>query len=93
MLPAVAGDLTAARIVLAHTVVLVACSALPFFYGMGWIYLAGAVAGGAWFLRTSVRFARAPSRDTARTNFRASLGQLTVLLLAAMLDAAVATAV
>jgi protoheme IX farnesyltransferase len=92
MLPTVAGEGVAARVVLAHTVALVACSVVPAFYGMGWIYLAGALVGGAWFLRTSVRFARKPSRDTARLNFRASLAQLSLLLLGAMLDAAVMAA-
>ena len=89
MLPSVAGEATAARIVLAHTVALVACSVVPFFHGMGPVYLAGAVGGGAWFLVTSVRFARSPSRDTARRNFRASLAQLSLLLAGAMLDAVV----
>jgi protoheme IX farnesyltransferase len=88
MLPVVAGERTAARIVLAHTLLLVACSLVPVFYGMGWLYLAGAFTGGAWFVHTSVRFARSPSRETARLNFRASLGQLTLLLLGAMLDGA-----
>ncbi len=90
MLPAVTGEKTAARVVLAHTVVLVACSLLPAFYGMGWIYALGAVAGGGVFLAASVRFARDPSRDTARASFRASLTQLGVLLLAALLDRALA---
>ncbi len=92
MLPVVAGDKTAARIVLAHTVVLVACSLAPFFFGMGWLYLIGALIGGAWFLHASLRFAQSPSRDTARRSFRASLGQLSALLLAAMLESAVIAA-
>ena len=92
MLPAVAGEVRAARIVLAHTVLLVACSLVPAFQGMGWIYLAGALGGGLWFLHTSVRFALHPSRETARVNFRASLGQLGLLLVGTMLDGAVTSA-
>ncbi|MBT3333882.1 MAG: protoheme IX farnesyltransferase, partial [Rhodospirillaceae bacterium] len=42
MLPVVIGDGPAARVILAHTVALVALSLLPFFFGMGWLYLAGA---------------------------------------------------
>lgn len=88
MLPVVASDRTAALVVLAHTAVLVPCSVVPAFFGMGWIYLVGALAGGGWFLVTSVRFARQPCRSTARANFRASLVQLSLLLLGALLDSA-----
>ena len=87
MLPSVAPDHTCARLVFGHTVVLVACSLLPAFYGMGGIYLAGAVLGGGWFLYASFEFARAPSRSTALASFLASLGQLSLLLLGAILDA------
>ena len=89
MLPVVARDTTAARIVLAHTTVLVICSFIPFFYGMGWLYLIGASTGGAWFVYTSIQFSRHPSKSTAKRNFHASLAQLTLLLLCAMLDRAV----
>ena len=46
LLPAVASAQTTARVVFAHTVVLVACSLVPAFHGMGPWYLAGAIAGG-----------------------------------------------
>jgi len=90
MLPAVAGEAFTARVVLAHTAVLVPCSLVPAFLGMGWIYLAGALSGGAWFLLASARFAAAPSRTTARKSFLASLGQLGLLLLGALADRALA---
>jgi protoheme IX farnesyltransferase len=87
MLPVVVHDATAARIILAHTLALVSLSLLPFLYGLGWIYLLGAMTGGGWFAWTSVCLARNPSPAAAMRNFHASLMQLTVLLGAAILDA------
>ena len=87
MLPVVVGDERAAHIIFVSTVLLVATSLMPVFYGMGWIYFIGAASGGAYFLAKSVQLARAPSRTTAMSCFHASLMQLTLLLVAAMLDA------
>jgi protoheme IX farnesyltransferase len=90
MLPVVAGAHRAARIILAHTVVLVALSLLPVRFGLGWIYLLGAAIGGVFFLRASVRLARDPSPGAAMANFHASLLQLSLLLCAALLDVSLA---
>ncbi len=87
MLPSVVGESAAARIILAHTAVLVPLSLLPFVFGLGWIYLISAAIGGAWFLSRSVRLVLAPSVTTALANFKASLVQLTLLLVGATLDA------
>jgi protoheme IX farnesyltransferase len=87
MLPVVVEDKTAARIILAHTVLLFALSLLPVMYGMGWIYLLGAATGGGWFVRTSIGLVRNQSAKTAMINFHASLIQLSLLLVAAILDA------
>jgi len=87
MLPVVVTDKAAARIILAHTVLLVGLSLTPVMYGLGWIYLLGAVTGGSWFLWTSMGLARNPSPKTAMTNFHASLLQLSLLLIAAIMDA------
>jgi len=87
MLPVVVNEATAARIILAHTVLLVALSLLPFLYGLGWIYLLGAVSGGGWFVWTSIGLVRHPSAKTAIVNFHASLMQLSLLLVAAIVDA------
>lgn len=89
MLPVVMGEAKAARIILAHTLALVGLSLLPFFYGLGWIYLAGAASGGALFVRASFALVRQPDRKTAMRNFHASLAQLGLLLAGAMLDAGV----
>jgi len=87
MLPVVVRDATAAWIILGHTVLLVALSLLPVMYGLGWIYLTGAVLGGARFLWTSIGLVRDPSPGAAMVNFHASLVQLCLLLAGAILDA------
>jgi protoheme IX farnesyltransferase len=87
MLPVVVEGTAAARIIAAHTVALVALSVVPVLYGMGPVYLACAVLGGAVFLRTSAALVRAPGTANAMRNFKASLVQLTLLLGGAMLDA------
>jgi protoheme IX farnesyltransferase len=87
MLPVVVNDRTAANIILAHTVLLVTLSLLPVMYGLGWIYLLGAATGGSWFVWTSIGLVRNPSAKTAMINFHASLIQLSLLLIGAILDA------
>lgn len=86
MLPVVVGPERAARVVFFSTVLLVAASLLPAWYGAGPVYLAGAVAGGGYFLVKAWRLARQPSRATALGSFFGSLVQLGLLLLAAGID-------
>ena len=86
MLPVVKGDAKAARIILGHTIVLVGISILPVFYGLGWIYLAGALSGGIYFLIKSVQLLQNPTKQTAMANFFASLIQLGALLFGLMLE-------
>jgi heme o synthase len=86
MLPVVVGAPRAARVILAHTALLVVVSLLPGFFGLGWVYLIGAAGGGAYFLWSSVLLMRDPGPRRAMANFRASLLQLTLLLMAAILD-------
>ena len=88
MLPVVVGDARAARAILAGAVLLVAASLVPAAFGLGWTYLAGAAAGGAFFLRKCVALVCQPGRETARAAFLASLLQLSAVLTGAMLDAA-----
>jgi protoheme IX farnesyltransferase len=70
-------------------VLLVGASLVPGFLGLGPIYLVGAAAGGLWLLTTSIRLMREPGPRLAMANFHASLGQLSLLLMAAILDAMV----
>lgn len=86
MLPSVVSNDTAARIILAHTVALVGLSLVPVMFGLSWIYLAGALSGGIYFVQTSVHMVKAPTRQAAWKNFHASLLQLGLLLVAAILD-------
>lgn len=88
MLPAVIGSARSARVILANTVLLVVVSLLPVFYGSGWLYLAGAAVGGAWFILKAMKLVREPSRKNAMASFFASLVQLSLLLGAAMLESA-----
>jgi protoheme IX farnesyltransferase len=88
MLPVVVGEKRAAHVVFLSTVALVAASVLPVFYGAGPVYLAGALAGGLYFVRKAWALARSPSRSTAMGSFFASLVQLSLLLVAASVDGA-----
>ena len=86
MLPVVAGSRRAAEAVFASAVLLVAASLLPAAFGAGPVYLIGAAAGGAHFLRKTHALARAPQRATAMASFFASMVQLSVLLAAVVVD-------
>ena len=86
MLPVVKGNQKAARIILGHTILLVLVSLMPVYYGLSWIYLAGTLSGGAYFLMKSVQLVRNPTKQTAMSNFFASMVQLSLLLLALMLE-------
>ncbi len=89
MLPVVLGDAPAARVIFAHTLVLVAVSMAPALipgaYGLGPIYGACAAIGGAWFLRATWMLVRQPGPVMARGAFRASLIQLSLVLVGAIL--------
>lgn len=86
MLPVVVGPERAARVVYVSTAALLLASLLPGLFGAGPVYLAGALAGGAYFLHKARALARAPSRKTAMASFFASLLQLSLLLGAASID-------
>ncbi len=89
MLPVVVGDQRAAQAVLANTLLLVSISILPFFYGMGWIYLAGAITGGGYFLYRNLQMLYCPTPKVAMASFFASLVQLVLLLTGAVVDVSV----
>jgi heme o synthase len=88
MLPVVIGDGPTAWVILGHTLALVALSLLPMAYGMGLIYLAGAVIGGSYFIYRSIMLVRDPGPKAAMSNFLASFIQLGLLLIAAIFDGA-----
>jgi heme o synthase len=87
MLPTVVGDAKAAHAILVSAVLLVLASIVPVWYGLSWFYLVAAIGGGTYFLMKSAALVRDPSRRTAMANFHASLLQLTLLLVAAIVDA------
>jgi protoheme IX farnesyltransferase len=86
MLPVVVGDARAAWIILAHTLAVVVASLVPVAFGMGGAYMAAAVAGGALFVWRSLGLVRAPGGEAAMKNFHASLVQLALMLLGAIVD-------
>ncbi len=86
MLPVVIGDRRTAVVVIANTLILVGISIMPFFYGMHWLYLFGAVSGGGYFLYRNYQMYLDPSPKVAMKSFFASLVQLVVLLSFGVLD-------
>lgn len=86
MLPTVVNDRVATLTILAHVLVLVVLSLLPFFCGMGWIYLLGAASGGWYFVRTSWQLVVTPTVAQSWRVFAASIVQLGMLLTAAIFD-------
>ena len=88
MLQVVVGVPRAARIVHAQAIALVAVSLLPLWLGAGAVYAAGALAGGLFFVRKTRALVKEPGRRTAMAAFFASMVQLSVLLAAVVVDAA-----
>ena len=86
MLPVVIGDKRTAVVVMVNTLVLVGISILPYFYGLNWIYLAGAVSGGGYFIYYNYEMILDPTPKIAMKSFFASLVQLALLLTGAVLD-------
>ena len=89
MLPVVVGDARAARAIFASAALLVAASLVPFFFGLGILYFAAALAGGLFFLLRCRALVQRPGREAARAAFLASLVQLAAVLLGAMADVAI----
>ncbi len=73
---------------LINTVALVVVTVLPFFLGLAtWIYLAAAIATGAWFLWRAIVFLRPAARDVAaRKLFFCSIAYLPLVLCALVAD-------
>ena len=90
MLPVIATERTSTLAILVHALILVPLSSLPYWYGMGEIYLAGAISGGVFFIYYCVRLFLRPSIPLAWRTFAASIVQLGLLLVAAVVDRLVA---
>jgi protoheme IX farnesyltransferase len=86
MLPVVIGVRRTALAVMLNTLVLTGISVMPFFYGMSWIYLFGAVAGGGYFIYRNYQMICDPSPKIAMKSFFASLVQLVLLMTCAVVD-------
>jgi protoheme IX farnesyltransferase len=86
MLPVVVDENIATTTILVHTVAVVGLSLTLVFFGMGWLYMLGAATGGAYFLLSSWRLRQRPSIQQAWRTFAASIVQLGVLLVTAILD-------
>ncbi len=86
MLPVIIGNRQCAWIVLLNTITLVAISILPYFHGLGWIYLLSAAGGGGYFIYHNIRMLQDPSPRVAMRSFFASLLQLVLLLTGAVVD-------
>ena len=86
MLPVVVSDSVSTRTILGHAIVLVLLSAVPFWYGMSWLYLASAVIGGVYFVLASWRLVLQPTVAQAWRTFAASIVQLGLLLTGAIFD-------
>ncbi|MDH5485420.1 MAG: heme o synthase [Gammaproteobacteria bacterium] len=90
MLPVVKGDHAASKAVLWNAILLVSVSVLPFFYGLGWFYLFGALSGGGYFIYRATQLVANPVPKVAMVCFLASLVQLIALLIFAVVDVMVA---
>ncbi|MBO6519588.1 MAG: protoheme IX farnesyltransferase [Rhodospirillales bacterium] len=86
MLPVVLGIERGARVIFAHTVVLVAISLLPGLFGYGPVYMVPAALGGGYFLYRAWHFVKTPQPGMAMRAFFASLAQLILVLAGAMLE-------
>ena len=86
MLPTVVEAGVATRTILWHAVALVILSVAPVFYGMGWIYLLGAVSGGVYFIGASIKLVMTPTVPQGWRVFAASIVQLGLLLTGTIFD-------
>ncbi len=88
MLPALIDERRSAQVILAHVVVVAVLSILPAALGAGLVYLVCSALGGGWFAYFAVRLVRTPTRAAAWSCFKASLVQLSLLLVGTIADGA-----
>jgi protoheme IX farnesyltransferase len=87
MLPIVAPTHAWTLAVLAHALALAIIALIPLWYGAGLLYGLGAGAGGLFFVWKSIVLYWTPTKQTAMSNFFASLLQLSLLIAGVLLDA------
>lgn len=92
MLPVVAEHDSWGPVIFMHVLALVTLSLGPLLHGLGVVYGVCAVLAGGWFLATSWRLMRDPSKAAAKATFRASLGHFALLSLGVVLDRGLAWA-
>jgi protoheme IX farnesyltransferase len=90
MLPVLLSDRSTAFVIAAHVAVVALFAMAAGWAGLGPAYLLPAALGCAWFLWAAVRLAVRPGRALALGCFRASLIQLTALLVGAVADGVLA---
>lgn len=88
MLPVIAASRVWTLAILLHTVTLALLSLVPLGYGLGPVYGLAAAAGGAYFIWRSWQLYLRPTPAAAVANFKASLVQLSLLILGVAADAA-----
>lgn len=88
MLPVIATPQVWTLAILLHTMTLAALSLVPLGYGLGPVYGLAAAAGGAYFIWRSWQLYLRPTPAAAAANFKASLVQLSLLILGVAADAA-----
>jgi heme o synthase len=87
MLPVTHGQRFTLLHVLLYTLILIACTLLPFVVGMsGWLYLISALVLGGVFLGYAVQLFREYSDALARKTFRYSILYLSLLFAALLID-------
>jgi protoheme IX farnesyltransferase len=86
MLPVVAGEEETRKQVFLYTILLAAVTLLLVPFGMSWIYFAGAVALGGYFLWLAWKLLRDPSKARARTTFFYSIWYLAALFAVMVTD-------
>lgn len=87
MLPVLVGDSTAAKYVLANTLVLVPFSIMLYFFGLGLLYLIIASISGAMMLAYNFKLIKNPTKDIAWKAYKVSSPYLAIIFLALMFDA------
>jgi len=87
MLPVVAGGPKTARYILLNTILLIASTLLPYFFGLlkGFYAIIASMAGG-YFLMQNIRLLLDNSKEVAWKNFRASIHYLWIIFTAIVID-------